>query len=69
MYFSASAADTPKFLQELKEAEKLKDLQEYIRLLYVAMTRAKDHLIICGFSNKSNIPENCWYEITKNLFN
>ena len=69
MSFSANAADTPKFLQELKEAEKLKDLQEYIRLLYVAMTRAKNHLIICGFSNKSNIPENCWYKMTKNLFN
>ncbi|ASX28053.1 AAA family ATPase [Rickettsia sp. MEAM1 (Bemisia tabaci)] len=69
MLFSTSAADTPEFLQKMKDAEKLKDLQEYIRLLYVAMTRAKDHLIICGFSNKSNIPENCWYEITKNLFN
>ncbi|WP_341788886.1 MULTISPECIES: UvrD-helicase domain-containing protein [unclassified Rickettsia] len=69
MFFSANAADTPEFLQKMKDAEKLKDLQEYIRLLYVAMTRAKDHLIICGFSNKSNIPENCWYEITKNLFN
>ncbi|ABV85152.1 UvrD-helicase domain-containing protein [Rickettsia massiliae] len=65
MFFSANAADTPEFLQELKEAEKLKDLQEYIRLLYVAMTRAKDKLIICGFSNKSTIPENCWYDIAK----
>ena len=69
MFFSANAADTPRFLQELKEAEKLKDLQEYIRLLYVAMTRAKDQLIICGFSNKAAIPENCWYEITKKTFN
>ncbi|XP_044733134.1 ATP-dependent helicase/nuclease subunit A-like [Chrysoperla carnea] len=58
MFFSANAADTPEFLQKMKDAEKLKDLQEYIRLLYVAMTRAKDHLVICGFSNKSNIPEN-----------
>ncbi|KJW04893.1 UvrD-helicase domain-containing protein [Rickettsia argasii] len=65
MFFSANAADTPEFLQKLKEAEKLKDLQEYIRLLYVAMTRAKDRLIICGFSNKSTTPENCWYEIAK----
>ncbi|WP_064428762.1 UvrD-helicase domain-containing protein [Rickettsia sp. Tenjiku01] len=66
MFFSANAAaDTPEFLQELKEAEKLKDLQEYIRLLYVAMTRAKDRLIICGFSNKSTTSENCWYEMAK----
>ncbi|MGX6960745.1 MAG: UvrD-helicase domain-containing protein [Rickettsia endosymbiont of Pentastiridius leporinus] len=65
MFFSAKATDTPEFLLKMKEAEKLKDLQEYIRLLYVAMTRAKDHLIICGFSNKLNISENCWYNIVK----
>ncbi|AAY61025.1 uvrD/REP helicase N-terminal domain protein [Rickettsia felis str. Pedreira] len=69
MFFSANIVDTPEFLQELKEAEKLKDLQEYIRLLYVAMTRAKDRLIICGFSNKAAAPENCWYEIVKQTFN
>ncbi|MCC8462188.1 MAG: UvrD-helicase domain-containing protein [Rickettsia endosymbiont of Ecitomorpha arachnoides] len=68
MFFSANAADTPAFLQALKEAEKLQDLQEYIRLLYVAMTRAKDRLIICGFSNKAAAPENCWYEIVKQTF-
>ncbi|GAA5252110.1 UvrD-helicase domain-containing protein [Candidatus Rickettsia kedanie] len=68
MFFSANIVDTPEFLQELKEAKKLQDLQEYIRLLYVAMTRAKDRLIICGFSNKSNTPENCWYEIVKQTF-
>ena len=68
MFFSANAADTPEFLQTLKEAEKLKDLQEYIRLLYVALTRAKDRLIICGFSNKAAAPENCWYEIAKQTF-
>ncbi|WP_218460193.1 UvrD-helicase domain-containing protein [Rickettsia sp. TH2014] len=69
MFFSANAADTPAFLQDLKEAEKLKDLQEYMRLLYVAMTRVKDRLIICGFSNKAAAPENCWYEIVKQTFN
>ncbi len=67
--FSANVADTPEFLQKMKDAAKLKDLQEYIRLLYVAMTRAKDHLIICGFANRTTIPDNCWYQITKNVFN
>ncbi|ADE30291.1 ATP-dependent nuclease subunit A (addA) [Rickettsia prowazekii str. GvV257] len=68
MFFSLNSEDTPAFLQELKESEKLKDLQEYMRLLYVAMTRAQDHLIICGFSNKDTIPENCWYKIAKQTF-
>lgn len=68
MFFSANLSDTPNFLRELKEEEKLKDLQEYIRLLYVAVTRAKDYLIIGSFSNKASIPEHCWYEIIGQTF-
>lgn len=35
------------------EARKTADYEEYKRLLYVAMTRAEDHLICCGFRNKT----------------
>ena len=41
--------------------------QEYRRLLYVAMTRAEDHLYIGGALNKKqkpeNLPEGCWYSL------
>ena len=37
--------------------------QEYLRLLYVAMTRAADELYIGGFGNIS--APNCWFEIVK----
>ena len=42
--------------------EKLRD--EYRRLLYVAMTRAKDRLIIAGY-HSSTPPENCWYKMVE----
>jgi ATP-dependent helicase/nuclease subunit A len=37
--------------------------QEYRRLLYVAMTRACDRLIICGWETKKTTPAGCWYTL------
>jgi ATP-dependent helicase/nuclease subunit A len=36
---------------------------EYRRLLYVAMTRAIERLIVCGVEGKNKPPEGCWYEL------
>jgi ATP-dependent helicase/nuclease subunit A len=36
-------------------------IEEYNRLLYVALTRAEDQLIICGAEGRRTAPENCWY--------
>ncbi len=49
-----------------REREQLarKQRDEYRRLLYVAMTRASDRLIVCGWltrNHKSGPPEDCWY--------
>jgi ATP-dependent helicase/nuclease subunit A len=44
------------------EADKAAMLAEYNRLLYVALTRAEDELLICGAEGKRKPPENCWYE-------
>jgi ATP-dependent helicase/nuclease subunit A len=38
---------------------------EYRRLLYVAMTRAADRLIVCGEVGKKAMPEGCWYDLVK----
>jgi len=46
----------------LKEEEFKKIYAEYLRLLYVAITRPKDELIIYGCS-KQEINENSWYKI------
>ena len=37
-------------------------LAEYNRLLYVALTRAEDELLICGAEGKRKPPDTCWYE-------
>ena len=45
----------------LNEAE-----HEYRRLLYVAMTRAADRLIICAAEGIRGILKRCWYELIQN---
>jgi ATP-dependent helicase/nuclease subunit A len=36
---------------------------EYRRLLYVAMTRAADRLVVCGAVGEKPMPPGCWYEL------
>jgi ATP-dependent helicase/nuclease subunit A len=43
-------------------ADKAAMQAEYNRLLYVALTRAEDELLICGAERKRKPPETCWYE-------
>jgi ATP-dependent helicase/nuclease subunit A len=39
---------------------------EYRRLLYVAMTRAAERLIVCGCHGKKKPPPDCWYDLIRN---
>jgi ATP-dependent helicase/nuclease subunit A len=36
---------------------------EYRRLLYVGMTRAAEHLIVCGAQGLTGKPKSCWYDL------
>jgi ATP-dependent helicase/nuclease subunit A len=36
---------------------------EHRRLLYVAMTRAAERLIVCGWQGDRRRPEGCWYDL------
>jgi ATP-dependent helicase/nuclease subunit A len=38
---------------------------EYRRLLYVAMTRAGEHLIVCGAHGANGKPTGCWYDLVR----
>jgi len=49
-------------IQALKDEVSCKQFEEYHRLLYVAMTRAEDTLIISGWNNYKNTPDLCWYK-------
>jgi len=37
--------------------------EEYHRLLYVAMTRARDRLYVCGYGSRKKLPDGCWYNL------
>jgi ATP-dependent helicase/nuclease subunit A len=50
--------------QAIKDAvlqNKTAQMEEQNRLLYVALTRAEDELIVCGAAPKRTPPEHCWY--------
>jgi ATP-dependent helicase/nuclease subunit A len=60
------------FRDPIAEAERrqvaARQMQEYRRLLYVAMTRASDRLIVCGWLNrkqKKGPPQQCWYSLVR----
>ena len=36
---------------------------EYRRLLYVAMTRAAERLVVCGYEGLQARPQGCWYDL------
>ena len=53
-------------LEMRKEEVRLKEGAERNRLLYVAMTRARDELYICGAKGKSkDVPKDSWYAIVE----
>ena len=46
-----------------KAQAKEEQAHEYRRLLYVAMTRARDELHICGYRGVREPPDDCWYNM------
>lgn len=62
-----------KYYPDVAKAAKISKQQqeygEYIRLLYVALTRAEDNIIICGTAKQENISDQCWYKIIEKAIN
>ena len=54
-------ARTAAFKDDASEAQR----QEYNRLLYVAMTRAQDALLICGSRGPRKIDDDCWHTLVE----
>lgn len=63
--WSPSQATDSKMIAKLRKDAYNKEAEEHRRLLYVAMTRARDRLYILGFNNKKSSPKDCWYSIIK----
>ena len=55
-----AAASRPLATARSSEAE-----DEYRRLLYVAMTRAADRLIVCGADGRDQAAGSCWYDLVR----
>jgi ATP-dependent helicase/nuclease subunit A len=55
--------------QRAADAAKALRLREYNRLLYVALTRAEDRLVVCGWRpRRGEPPENSWYAMVRRGF-
>jgi len=52
-------------MTQAREAANGAARDEYRRLLYVAMTRAKERLVICGAKGTNKIPDGCWYQLVE----
>lgn len=59
------AEDQDPVCRAAAEARKLAREREYRRLLYVAMTRAEDRLIVCGWQTRKAPPEGSWYHLIR----
>jgi ATP-dependent helicase/nuclease subunit A len=63
MALKTAKADQPAVIQaSLSELDKETE-EEYLRLLYVGMTRAEDRLYLCGYTGANGPAENCWYNV------
>jgi ATP-dependent helicase/nuclease subunit A len=64
VWAGAKAADTGA-MTAAREAAALEAQNEHRRLLYVAMTRAIERLVICGIDGDKKRPEGCWYDLAR----
>ncbi len=55
-------------VDEAQAAERELKAREYNRLLYVALTRAEDRLLVCGWDTRKEVPEQSWYRMVERGF-
>lgn len=44
-------------------------MKEYRRLLYVALTRARDRLYVCGYEGRDGRERGCWFDVVTGAMN
>ena len=65
LLFPLSSEEAPKAVSDAKEKMRQEILSEHRRLLYVALTRAKDRLYVCGFQNSRTPRDDSWYRLAE----
>ena len=54
-----------KICRDLRDQAKKNSIDEYTRLLYVALTRAQDRVYVCGWETNRGKSEGCWYDLVE----
>lgn len=65
MLWAGTKANMNRRCLDISEQNKQALKQEYMRLLYVALTRAEDELYIAGYQPEKSVPDDCWYRIVE----
>jgi ATP-dependent helicase/nuclease subunit A len=65
LIWAGRKADDVAPLQAARQLAQREAEDEYRRLLYVAMTRAADRLIVCGADGLKGRPQSCWYNLVR----
>ncbi|MGZ5938476.1 MAG: double-strand break repair helicase AddA [Rhizomicrobium sp.] len=63
--FPMSEAEAPETVKAAKAEAQARVMEEHRRLLYVALTRAKDRLYVCGFEGKNGVRPGSWYALAR----
>jgi ATP-dependent helicase/nuclease subunit A len=58
-------SEAPERIKAAKRAETEETHKEHRRLLYVALTRARDRLYVCGFENRRGVQPGSWYALAR----
>ncbi len=71
--WAPSADASPAPVRAIREARKERELEEYRRLLYVGMTRARDWLVLCGWhgakpEKERDLKPESWAALVENAF-
>ena len=66
MVWATARGDDVDAMTDARSAAQQDARDEYRRLLYVAMTRAAERLVICGAKGANKIPDGCWYQLVEN---
>jgi len=59
---------SPEICKTIRDGMRRRTEQEYRRLLYVAMTRARDRLYVCGYETTRGRSDGCWYNLVTDTF-
>jgi len=55
----------PETVLDALEGSRERGRQEYRRLLYVGMTRARDRLYMCGIAKANGLPQGAWHHLVR----